>query len=166
MTALRLLYVNFETLDPDRAIHTHVYGLVEALRRQGWQIDLIAEASRRSRGLGLVRQFWRYARLNLRAFAALRSCDGVYMRAHFAGYPLAVVAKWANVPVFQEVNGVPDEITVTYPGMRRFLPLFRALYRRQFVSASHLFAGPDVRFAVQMDQPIASYRDRTASPDS
>ena len=141
MTArARLLYLCLETLDADRAVHTHVYGLVEALRRHGWEVEVIAAQGQRGRGLGLLRQFARYGALNFKAILRLRACDAVYVRSHFAALPLALAARLMGRGVFHEINGVPDDLGVTYPRLAPALGLLRWLYRAQYRRATHLFA--------------------------
>ena len=135
---MRLLYVSFEAIEPNRAAHTHVTGLIGGLERRGWQIELVAEQEG-PRG----RQMWRYLRVNLRAIGALSRVDAVYIRSHFAAWPLAQAARLTRSPVFQEINGVPDDVVITYGALRRFRSLLRWLYRLQFRRATRLFVVTD-----------------------
>ncbi len=135
---MRLLYVSFEAMEPNRAAHTHVTGLIGGLERRGWQIELVAEQEG-PRG----RQMRRYLRVNLRAIGALSRVDAVYIRSHFAAWPLAQAARLTRSPVFQEINGVPDDVVITYGALRRFRSLLRWLYRSQFRRATRLFVVTD-----------------------
>lgn len=131
---MRLLYVSFEAMEPDRAAHTHVTGLIGGLERCGWRVELIAGRQGRRE-----RRLWRYLRINLRAIIALSRVDAVYIRSHFAAWPLAQAARLTHSPVFQEINGVPDDVVITYGALRRFASLLRWLYRSQFRHAARLF---------------------------
>jgi glycosyltransferase involved in cell wall biosynthesis len=136
---MRLLYVSFEAMEPGRAAHTHVTGLIGGLERCGWRVELVAEQEGRPRG----RQLWRYFRVNFRAIVALRRVDAVYVRSHFAAWPLAQAARLTRSPVFQEINGVPDDVVITFGALRRLRSLLRWLYRSQFRRATRLFVVTD-----------------------
>jgi glycosyltransferase involved in cell wall biosynthesis len=140
---MRLLYASFEAMSPGRAADTHVSGVVSGLTQCGWRVELIAAQEGRSRRHDLARQLWRYVRVNFRAILALRHNDAVYVRSHFAAWPLAQFARWMGLPIFHEVNGVPDDLGITYPAMGRLMSTIRLLYRSQFRRATHLFAVTD-----------------------
>jgi glycosyltransferase involved in cell wall biosynthesis len=67
----------------------------------------------------------------------------VYIRSHFAAWPLAQAARVMRSPVFQEINGVPDDVVITYDALRRLRWLLRWLYRSQFRHATRLFVVTD-----------------------
>jgi glycosyltransferase involved in cell wall biosynthesis len=139
----RLLYVSFEAMDPDRAAYTHVTGLIGGLERCGWNVKLVAAPETRLRGGGSARRLWRYLQVNLRAIMALGRADALYVRSHFAGWLLAQAARLLGAPTFQEINGVPDDVVITYRAMRPFRPLLRWFYRSQFRCATRLFVVTD-----------------------
>jgi glycosyltransferase involved in cell wall biosynthesis len=69
----------------------------------------------------------------------LRRADAVYMRTHFAALPASLIAWAAGVPVFQEINGRPDDIFVTYPWLGRLGALIHWTYHAQMRLAAHVF---------------------------
>ena len=126
-------------MDPDRAAHTHVTGLIGALDRRGWRVRLVAAPASGLPGGGPARRLWRYLRVSAQAIAALPRADVLYVRSHPAAWPLARIARLMRTPVFHEINGVPDDVVITYGALRRFRPLLRWLYRSQFRRARRLF---------------------------
>jgi glycosyltransferase involved in cell wall biosynthesis len=136
----RLLYANFEAMSPDRAAFTHVQGLVGGLEKCGWSVHLIAAREDRARGRDVARQLLRYLRITLRAISALPRADALYVRGHFAAWPLAQCARFLRLPIFHEINGIPEDVIVTYPAMRPIRSLLLWFYKSQFRRASHLFA--------------------------
>jgi glycosyltransferase involved in cell wall biosynthesis len=140
---VQLLYVSLEAMNPGRAAYTHVFGLIGALEKCGWRVKMVAVKEDRSSRHDFARQLWRYSRVNVRAVLALRHADALYIRSHFAAWPLAQFARLMRVPIFHEVNGIPGDVVVTFPALHRLLPLFRWLYQSQFYRAWHLFAVTD-----------------------
>jgi glycosyltransferase involved in cell wall biosynthesis len=71
---------------------------------------------------------------------SLNGADALYARAHFAAFPSAWLARANAVPVFQELNGRPDDIFVTYRTLRWLSPLIVWMYKWQLRHADHVFA--------------------------
>ena len=136
----RLLYANFEAMSPDRAAFTHVQGLIGGLEKCGWSVHLVAAREDRPRGKGVARQLSRYFRITLRAISALPRADALFVRGHFAAWPLAQCARLLRLPIFHEINGIPEDVIVTYPAMRPIRSLLVWFYKSQFRRATHLFA--------------------------
>lgn len=141
MTAKRrLVYLSLETPREGQATYTHVHEIVRGLREIGWQVDLIATGrGGASSGTGYLTRLFDYVRAQWALARRLGSCDGVYMRAHFAAMPVSLLARLRGVPVFQEINGLPADIFVTYRWLRWLGPLIVWLYRVQMRMAAHVF---------------------------
>jgi glycosyltransferase involved in cell wall biosynthesis len=60
------------------------------------------------------------------------------MRAHFAALPASLIAALMRKPVVQEINGKPQDVLVTYPGLSRLGALLRWAYRAQMRCAAHV----------------------------
>jgi len=139
-TGRRLLYLALETPREGEAAHTHIHEIVKGLRSLGWQVSLLAaDRGGASSGASYFKRLLDYLRVQWTMVRRLRSADAVYMRSHFAALPASLVAWAAGVPVFQEINGRPDDIFVTYPWLARFGSLIHWTYRIQMRLASHVF---------------------------
>lgn len=139
-TGRRLAYLCLETPRPGQATYTHVHEIIAGLRAIGWEVDLIATGSGgASSGSSYLARLRDYIGAQWRLVRRLGAYDGVYMRAHFAAWPAAAFASARKVPVFQEINGLPADIFVTYPWLGRLSGLVNWLYRSQMKMAAHVF---------------------------
>lgn len=139
-TAPRLLYLSLETPREGQATYTHVHEIIRGLRNIGWMVELLATSrGGASSGSRYLARLVDYVRVQWQAGLRVKSYDAVFMRAHFAAMPLSVWAKLRGVPVFQEINGLPADILVTYRWLSWIGPLIRWLYRAQMRMASHVF---------------------------
>lgn len=139
-TGRRLAYLCLETPRPGQATYTHVHEIITGLRAIGWEVDLIATGSGgASSGSSYLARLRDYIGAQWRLVRRLGAYDGVYMRAHFAAWPAAAFASARSVPVFQEINGLPADIFVTYPWLGRLSGLVNWLYRSQMKMAAHVF---------------------------
>ncbi|WP_082540050.1 glycosyltransferase family 4 protein [Bosea sp. Leaf344] len=139
-TGRRLAYLCLETPRPGQATYTHVHEIIAGLRAIGWEVDLIATGSGgASSGSSYLARLRDYIGAQWRLMRRLGAYDGVYMRAHFAAWPAAAFASARSVPVFQEINGLPADIFVTYPWLGRLSGLVNWLYRSQMKMAAHVF---------------------------
>lgn len=136
----RLLYLSLETPREGQATYTHVHEIIRGLRKIGWVVDLLATSrGGASSGGSYLARLADYVRVQWQAARRLKSYDAVFIRAHFAAMPLSVWANLRGVPIFQEINGLPADILVTYRWLRWIGPLIRWLYRTQMRMASHVF---------------------------
>lgn len=136
----RLLYLSLETPREGQATYTHVHEIIRGLRRIGWTVDLLATSrGGASSGSNYLARLKDYIRVQGRAALQVKSYDAVFMRAHFAAIPLSAWARLRGVPVFQEINGLPADILVTYRWLHWIGPVIRWLYRSQMQMAAHVF---------------------------
>ena len=84
-----------------------------------------------------------YVRVQFSLLSSLRHVDVLYVRAHFMSFPVSLCGKLLRIPVFQEVNGRPDDLAVTYPRLAAALMILRWLYRIQLSWADHVIAVTD-----------------------
>jgi glycosyltransferase involved in cell wall biosynthesis len=135
-----LIYLSLETPREGQAVHTHVHEIVSGLREIGWKVDLVATTrGGASSGSSYTMRLLDYVGAQWRTIRRLGQVDAVFMRCHFAALPAALAAKLRGVPVFQEVNGKPDDVMVTYRWLGWISPLIRRLYTWQMASAAHVF---------------------------
>lgn len=139
MPEKRLVYLCLETPRPGQATYTHVHEIVGGLRDAGWDVALIAT---RVGGAASGSPYWSrgldYVAAQLRMLRELPNADAVYMRAHFAALPASLWARLRGKPVIQEINGLPQDIFVTYPWLRMLGWIVKASYRLQLRGASHV----------------------------
>lgn len=136
----RLLYLSLETPREGQATYTHVHEIIRGLRNIGWTVELLATSrGGASSGGSYLARLTDYIRVQWRAAQHLKKHDAVFMRAHFAAMPLSFWARLQGVPVFQEINGLPADILVTYRWLRWIGPVIRWLYRSQMKMAAHVF---------------------------
>jgi glycosyltransferase involved in cell wall biosynthesis len=135
----RLLYLSLETPREGQATFTHVHEIINGLRGLGWQVELIAtKAGGASSGSSYLARLLDYVRAQRELISRLHEADAVFMRSHFAALPASFVANRRGVPVFQEINGRPDDIFVTYRWLGWIGPLIRNLYASQMGMAAHV----------------------------
>jgi glycosyltransferase involved in cell wall biosynthesis len=127
----RVLYVCLERIVPGGAAATHVRAICDGLRGQGFELRLEAEEGE-SRAAGLGAQIARYRRILRAAMGALRWADVVYIRSHFAAFPLALAARRQGKPVVHEINGPYGDALVTHPRFGRIRTLLRSTQRAQY----------------------------------
>jgi glycosyltransferase involved in cell wall biosynthesis len=140
----RLAYLCLETPRPGQAAHTHVHEIVNGLRRRGWQVELIiTQAGGVSAGRSFVSRALDFAVAQAHLVRRLSDFDAVYIRSHPAAVAASMAARMRGVAVFQEVNGRPTDLAVTYPRLRPVVPLLAWAYRTQLARAAHVFAVTD-----------------------
>lgn len=140
----RLAYLSLETPHPGQAAYTHIHEIVAGLRDLGWRVELIvAERGGASANASLIARALAYWRAQRALWRALPRQDAVFMRAHFAGLPIAWLCRRRGVPVFQELNGQPGDVMATYPWLRALGAALRYAYRAQLRWARHVFAVTD-----------------------
>lgn len=128
----RVVYLCLELLQPGQAASTHVHAIAGGM---GLPTTLIALAAPATGGRPAIwRRLLQYIRLTSQAIRALRNSDALYLRAHPAAIVATLVAGWLGRPVFHEVNGLTDDISLTHrlPGwITRILHTMQiAQYRR------------------------------------
>ena len=133
-----LFYLSLERLRPASAADTHVRGMLAGFERLGWHNTLFAEVGNDQKRPGLLRQFYRYFRLQAAMAVKLRSADVVYVRQHFASAPIVVFAHLRGKPIVLELNGLPEDSITTYPFLGHFKRWISWSYRIQFSRASHV----------------------------
>lgn len=134
-----IAYLCLETPREGQAVYTHVHEIVTGLRAGGWVVDLIATGAGGAaggsaywrRGLGYLVAQWHLMR-------QLAQLDAVYMRAHPAALLITLVCALCRKPVIQEINGRPDDLSVTYPWLAWFRWPLKASYRWQMKLAAHV----------------------------
>lgn len=144
MHSKRLTYLCLETPREGQAAYTHVHEIIDGLRSEGWRVELITSNSGgSSAGRSMVSRIAGYTIAQARLLTRLFRSDAIYMRAHPAALPASTIAKILRIPVFQELNGKPTDIVVTYPGLAWARGILTSAYRAQLSMATHVITVTD-----------------------
>lgn len=135
----KLSYFCFQTTIKGTAANTHVFGIVHGLRRMGWKVRVHrVRYSSRLLDPPVYRRIAEFARIQLSALCAPWSLGIVYIRTHFASFPLALCCKLLGLKVVQELNGPYEDNFIAWPALRRIRPLVEFVIRRQIRWANAL----------------------------
>lgn len=127
-----LHYLCLESIREGQAAYTHVNEIIRGLSRRGWIVRCFAPCYPDTVNKpGILRRVLEYVRVQKRLRSARERPDAIYIRSHFAAFPTALWAKWARIPVIQEVNGTCEDLFIAWPWTRLFARLFRWLMRMQ-----------------------------------
>lgn len=126
----RLTYLTLQATSEGQAAHAHVHEIVKGLAHNRWAVRLIKPAYPTTTP-GPARRVREFARLQVSAVAGLPRSDVFYVRAHFAAWPAAVMARLLKVPVVQEVNGPHADAFMVWPALRRVRRMVEWLNRTQ-----------------------------------
>jgi glycosyltransferase involved in cell wall biosynthesis len=137
--------IDYFCLQPTRegqASYAHVNEIVAGLRRRGWDVRLVEPPHPRPGRLDGVRRTIALATLQLRFWIAcrFRPAPFVYIRAHFAAFPTALLARATGAIVVQELNGPPGDAYDAWPQLRRLDRMLRLMMRAQVRWADALIA--------------------------
>jgi glycosyltransferase involved in cell wall biosynthesis len=138
---IAVAYLTLEAPRQGQASYTHVFEIVEGLRRKGLSVDIYlpryTDAVMRP---GLLRRVSEYAWLQVQLIASWRRYDIIYVRGHYMAFLVGLTARLTAKPIVHEVNGPYVDITVTYPWTRYFRLLLNWLQSTQYRSADGLVA--------------------------
>ena len=141
---MRLAYISLETPRPGQASYTHIHEIIAALKSFGWSVTLFAAQNGGASSRGSK---WRrvvdYIGVQARLITRMRDFDAIFVRSHPATLPVALMARLAGVPVYQEINGIDADLWISYPRLAALRPLISGLYRLQYRLAEHLFCVTD-----------------------
>lgn len=136
-----ITYVCLETPRPGQAVYTHVHEIISGLEVGGCHVRLIAtQAGGAASGGAYWRRGLGYIGAYIRAIQSLPRSDAVYLRAHFAALPIALICRLIRKPLVQEINGRPNDVFVTYPWLGWLSGLINASYRYQLRWADQIIA--------------------------
>lgn len=136
-----LAYLCLQATREGQASFAHVRGIIGGLERRGWKISLFQPGyASATEAPGAARRALEFATTQIRLAGALRTVDLVYIRWHFAAFPVAALARLLRIPVVQEVNGPYEDLFIAWPATRRLSGFFRKLMRLQLMWADDVIA--------------------------
>ena len=137
-------YLCLEAPREGQASYTHVHEIIAGLKRRGWLVTLYSPPyGGQWLRPGLAIRLMHYLLLQIRLTMAWWEYDAVYVRAHPAAFPIALLARMTGKVIVHEINGAFDDLYIVYPGARRWRGSIDHAQRQQFVWASGLIAVTD-----------------------
>ena len=138
---VRLAYLTLEAPREGQASYTHVFEIIDGLRRRGFNVELYMPSyADRFELPNLVRRLLEHGRLQARLAMEWRGYDAVYVRGHNLAFPVAMLARVTGKPIVHEINGPHLDIAVTYPWIQPVHGLLSWMQRVQYRWADALVA--------------------------
>ena len=141
MTSRGLAYLCLEAPREGQASFVHVREIIAGLERRDWTVTLYSPSySGRWERPRLSFRLAHYALLQIRLAWRWRRHDAIYVRAHPAAFPTALLARWTGKAILHEVNGPLEDLYIVYPGASRWRRLLDWSQRQQYRWATALVA--------------------------
>lgn len=124
----RVAYLCLQATREGQASHAHVHEIVNGLRRRGWRLELFEPSyAGEAKEISVLTKLCAFFLVQCRLWRRVGSWDVLYVRAHPAALPTAVLAWLLGMPVIQEVNGPYQELFTVFPAARWGRPLIAAI---------------------------------------
>jgi glycosyltransferase involved in cell wall biosynthesis len=139
-----IAYLSLECLYKNSATYVHISEIIQALQQQHLNIVLYSSPiNKKIKKTPLGTKIFNYLRIQANLIRNIKSYDLIYVRSHYAAFPVSLVAKLLSIPIIQEVNGPYCDIFITYPFLKiiKFPMVF--LQRFQYKHATHLIGVTD-----------------------
>jgi len=151
-----IAYLCLQATREGQASHAHVHEIICGLRARGWGIQLLEpHYAGSARQPGLFAKLWAFFSVQWRLWLKFRSWQALYIRAHPAAFPTAIIAWMLKIPVIQEINGPYHELFTMFPKARMLRPLIAATAMIPLrIATSLIVVTPQLREYV--DQHIGS----------
>jgi len=127
---LNITYVCLQVTKQGQASYAHVHEMIAGLEALGAHVRLFEP--RHIEKYHAWTRLAEFIRTQLRVVFDKERPDALYMRAHFALFPLALWARLRRIPVVQEINGPHEDLFIAWPATRRFAAFFSWLARTQY----------------------------------
>ncbi len=129
----KLKYLCLQATRQGQASYAHVHEIIKGLRKRSWNIELFEPSyTKKDKMPGPLMRLIEFLITQIRLGNKIKKGDMIYIRSHFATFPIALIAKIMRIPVIQEVNGSYEELFIVWPSTRYFSKLFKFLCRIQY----------------------------------
>jgi len=131
----KIAYISMQATRNGYASYAHVHEIICGLEKRGWEIELFTPrySVETMQPPGAFGRFLSFYNLNKKIIQNLKHFNLIYIRSHFAAFPISLCAHLMNIKVIQEVNGLPEDLFIAWPWTRRFSKLFRWLSLKQYI---------------------------------
>jgi glycosyltransferase involved in cell wall biosynthesis len=143
MSKFRIAYICMSAPHEGRgAAYVHVHEIINGLSQLGFNVNLFEPAYAPQKVLpGAIGRLRGFIEIQLRLFKSKEKFDILYVRSHFAAFPIILWAKiFRKISVIQEINGPYEDLFTSWPGTRKFSIIFKWLIRIQMYLADALIA--------------------------
>jgi len=129
-----LTYITLQSKKQGTAGFTHVTEIVKGLKKRGWHVVLYEpNYGMANNEPGAVKRLIEFIRVQILFFLAFgKNMDAVYMRSHFALFPVTLFCKVTGIPVIQEINGPYEDFFTVWPFTKKISWLYTFLCRSQY----------------------------------
>lgn len=129
----KLKYLCLQATQEGQASYAHVLEIIKGLRKRDWNIELFEPSyAKKEKMSGSLIRILEFLMVQIRLCSKIKKRDIIYIRSHFAAFPISLFAKIRRIPVIQEVNGPYEDLFIAWSLTRYFSKLFKFLCRAQF----------------------------------
>ena len=142
-----LKYICLQSRKQGTAGFTHVTEIIKGLKKREWRVDLYEpDYGTYRREPGAIRRLIEFFRVQIRFFmGSVKTPDAVYLRSHFALFPVTLFCKLTGIPVIQEINGPFEDLYIAWPFTKKLSWLITRLVRHQYrMSDALITVTPDL----------------------
>jgi glycosyltransferase involved in cell wall biosynthesis len=131
----KVAYLAVENFTENSAPASHVYNIVKGLTKAGFFVELFHSKVKKKKKISTLVHICRDVVLLL---VRLRRFDIVYIRTHYAAFPVSIAAKLIGTPVIQEINGPLEDYYSGRKALRVVRSVIDFLVRKQLIWAQHI----------------------------
>ena len=129
----KLKYLCLEAMQQGQASYAHVLEIIKGLRKRDWNIELFKPSYAKKKKMpGPLIRILEFLIVQIRLWSEIKKGDIIYIRSHFAAFPISLFAKIKRIPVILEVNGSYEDLFIAWSLACYFSKLFKLLCRFQF----------------------------------
>jgi len=129
---MTIKYLCLQATQEGQASFAHVHEIIKGLRKRGWNVELFEPSYARKKTLpGPLGRLMEFLLVQIKMCKKINKQDVLYIRSHFAAFPMSLWAKLFRIPIVQEVNGPYEDLFIAWPWTRNFAIFFKWLLRVQ-----------------------------------
>lgn len=128
---LHIAYLTLQATKEGQAAYAHVHEIIKGLEKRCIDVDLYEPTYAPGPPPGAFRRLIEFIWVQGSLLFQLTSYQAVYIRSHFAAWPLALICHILRIPVIQEVNGTHEDLFVSWPLTKKFSGIFKLLINSQ-----------------------------------
>lgn len=138
---MNIKYLCLQATQEGQASYAHVYEIIKGLEKRGWDVEFFEPKYARNEKLpGPFGRLMEFLLVQIQMCKKVNKNDIIYIRSHFAAFPISLLARLLHIPVVQEVNGPYEDLFIAWPWTRNFAILFKWLFKVQLRWADAIIA--------------------------
>lgn len=140
-TPQHIAYLCLQSTREGTAGFAHVHEIVNGLRDRGWSVDLYEPAYVcGDHEPTVIKRLVEFVRVQTQFLNRFIGVKAVYLRWHFALFPITLFCKFFKIPTIIEVNGPYDDLIIAWPVLRKCTFIFKWLMKTQLLLADVVIA--------------------------